>query len=102
MRRPCPGAWAGAWPPMPDESIRCACLPSLRFFHLDQVANLEHHAPNLGRVVVLDDVLEPAQSQRPNGRLLILLVTAGALDPADAEFTRHRALSSSFRTSLRA
>jgi hypothetical protein len=37
------------------------------------VADLEDHAPDLGRVGVLDRVLEPAEAEGANGVLLIAL-----------------------------
>src|ERR1044071_2196361 len=79
--------------------MRMVVSSSLRFRHLDEVTHLEHHAPNLGRVVVLDHVLQLAQTQSPHRVALILLVAARALHPADAKLTRHQPLSSR-RTSL--
>ena len=47
--------------------------------HLHQVADLEDHAPDLGRVVVLDGLLHAADAERAHRRALILRVSAGAL-----------------------
>src|SRR5262249_14116051 len=53
-------------------------LPSriLILLHLHQVADLEDHAPDLGRVVVHHGVLHAPDAQRAHGRGLVFLVAA--------------------------
>ena len=58
------------------------------FLHLHQVADLEDHAPDLGRVVVLDRLLQAADPERLDRAPLVGPVTARALDLTDAELTR--------------
>src|SRR6516225_2378396 len=64
---------------------------SLPAHHLDEVADLEDHAPDLGRVLVLDDVTDALETERAHGRQLIGLVPARALELPDADLRHWRA-----------
>src|SRR5580765_3334 len=65
---------------------------TLRFFHLEEVADLEDHAPNLRRVGVLDDLMQTPDAERLHGGLLRGLLAAGAPDLTNAQLTRHGSL----------
>src|SRR5205823_4258110 len=54
-------------------------------FHLEEVANLEDHAPDLGRIDVNDGLLQPPDAQRTHRAPLIGAMTARALHLTDAE-----------------
>src|SRR5262245_5607334 len=67
-------------------------VPSLMrsvLLHLHQVADLEHHAPDLGRVVVFHGLLHVADPQRAHGRPLDGRMAARALRLGDLELARH-------------
>src|SRR5262245_40433097 len=92
-RRPCPGACSGGSRPLLDEWLQVACLLALtNVLHLDEVADLEDHAPNLGRVIVLDGVVQMPETQREHRRSLVLLTTAEAPHLPDSNLTRHEHL----------
>src|SRR5689334_1343131 len=60
--------------------------------HLDEVADLENHAADLRRVLVLDHVLHAADAERVERGLLVLAMAGGTLDLADLD-ARHGARS---------
>src|SRR5512143_2362812 len=65
--------------------------------HLDEVADLEDHAPDLGRVGLLDDLVQAVDPEGPDGGHLVPPVPARALDLADPD----RLLSHSARSAWR-
>src|SRR6185369_9950769 len=60
--------------------------------HLDEVADLEDHAPDLGRVGVHDRVVQAPETERLHRRLLVLLPPAEAPDLPNPDLTRHERL----------
>src|SRR5262245_43473441 len=64
----------------------------VELLHLDEVADLEDHSPDLGRVVVLHRLVHAADAERACSRRLVGAMAARALDLAHPQPTRHAAL----------